>query len=271
MIPINPGNILPFYNVRGFLRHKLPGTDITPFGIRAANKRLLPFQVFVPSGAGVVTWELINPVNPVGGTGTAMTAGNLVVSQQVGGGFWVSWRATGNLTTQPACGFWEIWLTIDGVLYYSETIQVFEVTGVSVEDWRFKFDNENADKGKVLNQIAYRQYFYPTVWAWDRGVTDREVVREVDGYGNITKSFTRTTARFKVEVADIPDYCLPFFAKCGDNSLVTFSDGTETDLVEMANTEFESRPQGKGLNIGVFTFDAEVESFNGCQENFVLS
>lgn len=271
MIPANPGNLLPFHITRAFLRHKLAGTDRTAFGIRAAKTRLIPFQVFVEAGAGVVTWELIDPVNPVGGTGTAMTAGDLDVSMKDGGGFWVTWTGASNLTTQPDCGFWEIWLTIDGAIYYSESIQVFVVTGIAISDWRFKFDNDNIDKGNVLNQIGYRQYFYPTVWAWDRGVTDREVRREVDGYGNTTKSFTRTTARFRVEVADIPDYCLPFFAKCGDNSIITFSDGTESDLVTMANTDFESRVQGVGLSVGIFSFDAEIESFNGCQENFILA
>jgi len=270
MIPFNPGNLLAFQrDTRAFLRHKQDGQDVTPFGIKAASTRLIPFQLFIPAGAGVVTWELINPINPTGGTGTTMTAGDLEVDQKAGGGFWVSWRASGNLTTQPACGFWEIWLTIDGALYYSEVIQVF-AAGFAISDWRFRFDNENVDKGNVLNQIGYRQYFYPTRWAWDRPGTERDVEDTVDGNGNTTTTFSRTVAKFRLEVADIPDYCLPFFAKCGDNSFVTFSDGTENDLVRMVNTEFESRPQGKGLNIGIFTFDSEVESFNGCQENFLL-
>jgi hypothetical protein len=38
----------------------------------------------------------------------------------------------------------------------------------------------------------------------------------------------------------------------------------------MDNIEFEFKPQGIGLNIGVFKFDAEVESFSGCQPNYEL-
>jgi hypothetical protein len=33
----------------------------------------------------------------------------------------------------------------------------------------------------------------------------------------------------------------------------------------------KAKQQGVGLNIGVFKFDAEVESFNGCQQNYELA
>jgi hypothetical protein len=41
-------------------------------------------------------------------------------------------------------------------------------------------------------------------------------------------------------------------------------------VVPMVNTDFSYRQQGNSLNIGVFTFDAEIESFSGCQADFEL-
>ena len=271
MIPVNPGNLLKFSTSRAFLRHKQEGQNRHPFGLKAPDTRLIPFQVFVESGAGSVTWKLVNPIDESGATSTAMTAGDLDVTQKDGGGFWVTWYGLSNLTTVPDCGYWEVWLTIDGTIYYSEVLHVFEVSDLAISDWRFKFYNDNVDKGNVLYQQSYRQHFYPTKWAWDRPETDRDVEISVDGNGNETTRFSRTVARFRLEIADVPDYCIPFFAKCGDISTVTFSDGLESDVVTMRNVVFESRPQGLSLNVGVFRFDAEVESFSGCQENFVLA
>lgn len=271
MIPVNPGNILKFNQHQSFQRHNQEGQNRVAFGLKAPNTRLIPFQLFIATGATTVTWKLVNPIDPTGSTSVAMTAGDLDIVDKSGGGSWVTWGGLSNLTTIPDCGFWEVWVTVDGTVYYSEVLHVFEVTGIAVADWRFKFYNDNRDKGDVLYQQGYRQYFYPTKWAWDRPEELREVNLEEDGNGNETVRFSRTVGKFKIEFADVPDYCLNFFAKCGDLSTITFSEGTENELITLQNVVFTSRAQGIGLNIGIFTFDAEIESFNGCQENFTLA
>lgn len=270
MIPVNPGNLLKFNYTKAFQRHNQDGQNRHPFGIRAPQTRLIPFQLFIAIGASTVTWKLVDPVDPTGATDFYMDAGDLSLVNKDGGGTWIIWDGLSDLTNIPNCGFWEIWLDVDGIVYYSEVLKVFDVVELAVPDWRFKFYNGNIDKDNVLYQQGYRQFFYPNRWAWDRPIIDRETEISVDGNNNETHRFTRTVAKFRVEVSDIPDYCIPFFAKCGDLSTVTFSDGTESDLVEMENVVFESRIQGVGLNIGIFTFDAEIESFNGCQQNYTL-
>lgn len=270
MIPYNPGNLLKFhnFNARTYQRHRQAGQNRTPFGLKAPNLRLMPFQIFRSVGAGDVTWRLVNPVND--STFLAMSAGDLTVTQKDGGGFWVTWDAAANLTTVPDCGFWYIELTIDEQLFYSEVLHLYgeaEPTPV----YRFIFEN-STDKANVLYQEGYKQYLYPTKLAWDRPAIVREIEEEEDGNGQLTTLFSRTTERFRLEVADLPDYVIGFLSKCGDLSSVKFQDvGQTIGAVIMRNVSFEFRNQGNSLNIGVFSFDAEAESFNGCQENFVLA
>lgn len=266
MIAANPGNIVKFNTSRDFLRHRQRGTDRTPFGIRCPQHRLIPFMMYVETVGTSASWKLVNPATDAE---TVMTAGDLEMAERDGGGLWVWWDGLSDLTTIPDCGFYEIHLTINSQVYYSEVIQVYEASG-PVADWRLYFDN-TTDKGPVLYQQSYRQYFYPTTWAWDRPVTEREREIRVDGNNKEVTRFSRTVTRFRLEIPDIPDYCLPFFAKCGDMETVIFQRGVVGPDVIMTNTDFESRAQGVGLNVGIFSFDAETEAFNGCQENYIMA
>lgn len=271
MIPSNPGNLLPFYFTKNFQRHAQDGTNRVPFGMKAPNTRLMPFQLFFEAGAGVVSWKLADPKTPDGSVDFALDAGQLQVDMKDGGGFWVTWDGLSNLTDIPDCGFWEIWLTVDGALYYSEVLHLYTAAELAITATRFYFYNDLNDKGPVLYQNSYRQYYYPTRFAWDRPQIDRDREVFVDGFGNTTISFSRTVTRMRLEVADIPDYCLGFFAKCGDLSTVEFGEGTGNEITQMRNIVFESRAQGVGLNVGIFTFDAEIETFNECQEQYTLA
>jgi hypothetical protein len=276
MTQANPGNLLKFNTQPFWQRHKQPGQDRHPFGLKCPATRLMPFQLFIDAGAGVVTWKVVNPSDATGATFTAMTAGDLTITNKDSGGFWVTWGGDVDLTTEPDCGFWEVWVTVDGTIYYSEVLHTYddqEPTPI----WRFRLQNDT-DKGNVLYNtlgagasFAYTQFFYPQRWAWDRPEIDRDLEITVDGNGLETTRFTRTVAKFRIEVSDVPDYAIPFFAKCGDLDLVSFEDVAGVNFVTMTNVVFESKIQGVGLNIGVFKFDAEVEAFNGCQENFVLA
>jgi hypothetical protein len=270
MIPLNPGNILKFSDSREMLRHYQEGQNRVPFGLRAPNTRLIPFQVFFPVTVTSATWKLVEPTDTIG-IGLAMTAGDLDIVHKDGGGSWVTWYPGSNLTTIPDCGYREIWLTVNSITYYSEVLHLFEANEFSINEWRFEFDNNNTDKGTVLYQQGYKQHFYPTKWVWDRPAIEREIEEEIDGNDNITSLFSRTVSRFRLEVPDLPDYVLTFFAKCGDIATVKFENSTGFPSITMQNVAFEFRNQGNALNIGIFTFDAEIESFNGCQENFVLT
>lgn len=269
MIPFNPGNLLKFNTDAVWQRHNQPGQDRVPFGLKTPKARCLPFQLWLPGGANVVTWELINPVDPTGGINFAMDAGDLTITNKAGGGSWVTHTGFVDLTNPVACGFYEAWVTVDGTVYKSEVMHFVEYTGTL---YRIRFTN-STDKDNVLySTFSYHQFLYPVRWAWDRARVERETQVEVDGNGKKTTLFSRTVARFRLEVSDIPDYAINFFSKCGDLDGVQFEDFAGTiDFVEMENITFDSRIQGVGLNIGVFEFDAESEAFNGCQPDFLTA
>jgi hypothetical protein len=270
MTHYNPGNLLKFNVHSVFQRHKQPGQDRHPFGLKCLANRPIAFQLFVASGGAVVTWKLVNPSDETGATFTAMTAGDLDIVEKDGGGIWITWPGVADLTTSVACGFWEVWVTVDGTTtYYSEVIHLRESTEPE-PIWRMRF-SQDTDKGNVLYQNGYQQYFYPTKFAWDRPAVERDLEISVDGNGNETTRFSRTTYTFRLEVSDIPDYAIHFFSRCGDLSDIIFEDTVEGYSITMSNVTFEFRVQGIGLNIGVFKFTADIEAFNGCQENFILA
>jgi len=266
MIQANKGNLLKFNAGDEWQRHAQPGTNTLPFGLRCPKANGLPFQLFFTGGAGVVTWELIDPY----GTVEAMDAGDLIVTDKDGGGFWVTRTAFVALTNPVDCGYYYAKVTVDGVHYYSEMMHFIEDDGNTL--YRIRFTSSK-DKGNVLyTSFSYHQFFYPKSWAWDRPTVNRELDTVVDGNGNETTRFSRTVVRYRLEVSDVPDDCIPFFAKCGDLDGVQFEDfDGSVVVVPMVATSFTSRAQGIGLNIGVFEFDADIEAFNNCQPDFVTA
>lgn len=271
MIQYNPGNLLKFSRYAEFQGHKQPGQDRVPYGLRCPNTRLMPFQLYRSIGATTVTWRLVDPVDPTGGIALAMTAGDLTLTDKDGGGTWITWDGQSDLTTVPDCGFWYVELDVDGTKFYSEVLHAFTTADEPTPVYRIRFGND-LDKGDVLYHfLNYQHFLYTKTWAWDRPAIVRELQATEDGSGNETTRFSRTVARFRLEVADLPDSVIPFLAKCGDLDLVQFEDMAASFAVPMVNTAFETRQQGLSRNIGIFTFDAEIESFNGCQENYVLA
>ena len=190
MIAINPGNLLKFNLHAVFQRHKQTGQDRHPFGLKCPVATLLPFQLFVDSTASAVTWKLVSPSDDTGATFTAMTAGDLTIENKDGGGSWITWLGTTDLTTAPTCGFWEIWVEVDGTTYYSEVIHAVDESEGDLT-WRFRFGH-STDKANVLYQSGYQQYYFQTKWAWDRPQVDRDLEVNVDGNGNETTRFSRT-------------------------------------------------------------------------------
>lgn len=270
MIPFNPGNLLKFNTDAAWQRHNQAGQDRVPFGLKTPKTRCLPFQLWFPGGASTATWELVNPIDPSGGTSFAMDAGELILTDKDGGGSWVTHTGFVDLSNPVACGFYEAWVTVDGTVYKSEVMHFVEVGTDPV--YRIRFTNTK-DKDNVLyTSFSYSQFFYPVRWAWDRPKIDRETQIDVDGNGKKTTLFSRTVARFRLEVSDVPDYAINFFSKCADLDSVQFEDfDGNISVVPMENITFDSRVQGIGLNIGIFEFDAESEAFNGCQPDFITA
>jgi hypothetical protein len=106
---------------------------------------------------------------------------------------------------------------------------------------------------------------------WDVPVIERAVEVSVNGSGNETTRFSRTVERKRFEFADMPDWALGFLAKCGDLDTIAFSDIVVPDSFTMTNVQFENRRQGAALNIGALSFDAEIETFAGCLEDYTLA
>ena len=134
--------------------------------------------------------------------------------------------------------------------------------------WRLAMTN-TTDKANVLYQEGYTQHLYISP-IWDTPEVRREVQTDVNGNGDTVRTFSRTIEQQKFEFPDMPDYVLGFLSKVGDLSSVILEEAETGRTVTMENVTFESKRQGALLNIGIITFDAEIESYSGCQEDFEL-
>jgi hypothetical protein len=138
MIPVNPGNLLPFYNEgynsndRRWQRHRQIGTDVFPYGLPCPRTRLLPFQVSQPGGAPVVfSFALFNPEDDT--DVILLDTALLDVQVDLTSGserWWVTWKADADLDVIPDCGYWYIFLNLgDEGQYYSEVLDCRDMCG----------------------------------------------------------------------------------------------------------------------------------------------
>ena len=382
MIPVNPGNLLVFYDKKRWQRHRQTGTDVLPYGMPCPNTRLMPWQIWFPDGIlGTVYWALVNASDE--GDVTVLDPDLLTVTAKDGGGDWLTWDASVDLDVYMPCGYYYIQVYIGETGYFSEvlylkyygaletakieisdcavdgtdisftltgtfsaanpddatagidrynagwstlvnaaTTSVVEVLASETRQYRFvvqtaygntitvtytatwdagapdpcatlvltldsivvfntdpanspaqyrvEFSNTK-DKYNVLWQDGYTQYMYIPEPVWDVPVVERTTETSVNGSGNETTRYSRTAERKRFEFADVPDWALGFLAKCGDLDTVAFSDIVVPDSFTMANVQFETRRQGAALNIGALSFDAEIETFAGCLEDYTLA
>lgn len=384
MIPVNPGNVLPFHANTRWQRHRQIGQEKIPFGLTGTRTRLLPFQLYVIGDAttDVITFSLINAVSDAG----AITLDETLLTRSEkadNSGYWITWDASQAVDTVPDCGFWYVQLTVEGVYYYSEvlyltdfcglsevglellscnvvTLEMVDYISVSIQRtytptaptsiqhqkyisgvwtnistsagfinfstpasaetdkyriiavmecgvtitaeytltwdsadtcatltfvqteytksfdsgdlernvWRLEMTN-TTDKENVLYQEGYTQHLYITP-IWDIPEVNREVQTEVNGNGVEVRRFTRTVERKRFEFPDMPDYVLGFLAKVGDLSSVDLVEAETGNGITLDRVSFDSRRQGALLNIGVITFESEIEAYSGCQEDFEL-
>lgn len=147
MIPVNPGNLLPFYtegynsNDRRWQRHRQIGTDVVPYGLPCPRTRLLPFQLYFDSPLDEISaFALVNAeddtetiiLNPEGPL--LEIAEN---SDQTA--FWVTFKAQIDLDIIPDCGYWYIFLNLGTTgQFVSEVLDCrdmcgFEVIGLAIQ------------------------------------------------------------------------------------------------------------------------------------------
>jgi hypothetical protein len=141
--------------------------------------------------------------------------------------------------------------------------------------WRLNFGN-TTDKADVLYQTGYKQYLYLPTVIWDVPEIERQTEIRVNGLGQEIRRNTRTVERRGFETPDLPDYVLGWLTKSGDLDTVKMEDAKLINAVaqvefSIENLTFESpNRQGTALNIGRFYFDVEVETFQGCQEDWII-
>jgi hypothetical protein len=134
MIPVNPGNLLPFYtegynsNDRRWQRHRQIGTDVFPYGLPCPRTRLLPFQLRVETGGlSVSAWALVNPEDD---SETVVLDETLLEVDNDGTYYWVTWRAGADLDVIPDCGYWYIFLNLgENGTFVSEVLDCRDMCG----------------------------------------------------------------------------------------------------------------------------------------------
>lgn len=155
MIPVNPGNLLPFYDQaygaadRRWQRHRLPGQDVTPYGLPCPRFRLVPFQLsFAVAGMAVTSWALVNPEDD---TETVVLDETLLDVQNDGATrSWVTWYADQNLDVIPDCGYWYVVLNLGEVgTFVSEVLDCRNFCGFEVTGMEIRPDNCLEDAGNL--------------------------------------------------------------------------------------------------------------------------
>jgi len=159
-----------------------------------------------------------------------------------------------------------------GTMAISAPTTTTDVSGIApgAATWRLTFTN-TTDKGQVLYQNNYTQWLFLPAPVWDRPEITRTVEKTEDGNGTEVIRFSRTVTRQGFEFADCPDWLISFLAKCGDLDTIVYEDVLTGVSFPVTNVTFESREQGPALNTGRIYFDAEIDTFAGCQENYTLA
>lgn len=154
MIPVNPGNLLPFYtegynsNDRRWQRHRQFGTDIVPFGLPCPRTRLLPFQLRIETGGlSVTTWALVNPEDD---SETVVLDETLLEIENDGTYYWVTWKADVDLDVVPDCGYWYIFLNLgENGQFVSEVLDCRDMCGFEIAGLEIQADSCAVDGGNI--------------------------------------------------------------------------------------------------------------------------
>lgn len=140
----NPGLTLPFYSRKEWQISRQIGQNRIPYGLPAPNTRLVPLQVFSPTGSATsATWTLVDASNEA--NTLTMDSAQLQIKNRVGGGWWVIWYSNENLSAVPPCGFWYPIIEVNGVEYVGEVLHLkpdptTDVVGLTMPNGGCSFD-----------------------------------------------------------------------------------------------------------------------------------
>ena len=155
MIPVNPGNLLPFYaigysaNDLRWQRHRLPGQDVTPYGLPCPRTRLMPFQLTgLGSAPTPASFALFNPEDD--SEAVTLDETTLTVDSD-GTRWWVTWYADQDLDVVPDCGYWYVFLNLgesEGQ-YVSEVLYCQDFCGFEKIGLAIEADSCSEDAGNI--------------------------------------------------------------------------------------------------------------------------
>lgn len=156
MIPVNPGNILPFYeegyssNDRRWQRHRQIGTDLVPYGLPCPRTRLLPFQFTVDVAlVSVTTFALVNAEDD--SETIVLDPGELEYEAEAGTNrHWITWKADTDLSIVPDCGYWYVFFNINSVgRFVSEVLYCTDFCGFETVDLQIEGDSCSEGGGNI--------------------------------------------------------------------------------------------------------------------------
>ena len=269
MIPVNPGNILPFYTDKDMQRHRQHGSDQQPFGLLASRTQLIPWQLRGQSGfVSSITVSLVNALDE---SMVTVITPDLEYIYQLGGGWWITYKGATISDTVDDCGYY--YLKVEAGFFgtfYSDVMQVINLQSKG-EEGKLEWWSET-DKAEVLYQTGYKQHvwFQPNpVWGIPEIKDSPEELR--NGFGKLVDTFAITEERLQFDVASIPDYALHTLTGVGYNDNVKVSASMNGILkyeLTIEEVRFQHRKEGIALNTGTFSCIGRREIFTACQPNF---
>ena len=211
MIPVNPGNLLPFYSIGysgndiRWQRHRQQGQDIYPFGLPCPRTRLMPFQLCVEATG--VEVSLFSVFNPYDDSETVIFDAGFLDVQTDGTKSWITWYADENLDVVPDCGFWYVFLNLgDAGQYYSEVLYLRDMCGFEKVGLTIGTDSCAVDGGNISFQlVADVEAGDGTTWA----------IQRKDGLSWNTISTGNTVTVVELLSAETREYRIQATTVCG--------------------------------------------------------
>ncbi len=236
MKPTNPGNLYSFYLSSYWQFHRQPGCDRIPFGLRCPANRLLPFQFYSATGASpTVSWSLVDPADDT--TEHALDSGVLEISDKDGGGFWVTYFANADLASPPACGYWQIKLTVNGTDYWGNVLLASGVCGSETGELELgacaiSDDLNHMEVVISANIVAVDGYSY--------------LIQRWNGSAWVTMSSDAPYTTFELDSDESAQYKLLINSACGATIEyeydLTWTEASPCATVSLAQTDYTFTP-----------------------------
>jgi hypothetical protein len=207
MIPVNPGNLLPFYaigysaNDLRWQRHRLPGQDVIPYGLPCPRTRLMPFQVTgLGSAPTPASFGLFSPEDDSELVNLDVT---LLTVNSDGTRWWVTWYADEDLDVVPDCGYWYVFLNLgeSAGQYVSEVLYCQDFCGFEVVGLEIEADSCAVDGGTISFSLLANVYA-GSVATWNiQRKTGLEWVTVSSGSSHsVSETLSNESVQFRIQV-----------------------------------------------------------------------